>query len=201
MSPPDPTGVGRAGEAAAEGPTTLRGASVEIDARRAGRLAVALAVVGLVSVAVVLAGAGLQKNAQIASLRDHGVPVRATVTRCVSLVGGSGSNVAGFSCTARYTVGGRTFRADVPGSAAHEVGDAIDGVTVPGDPALFSTPQAVASSRPSARVLLAPGALLLAAIAIVAVPAVRRFRRRAPSRTADGTGASGTRATLSHGRS
>ena len=38
-------------------------------------------------------------------------------------------------------------------------------------------------------------------VAIVAVPAVRRFRRRAPSRTADGTGASGTRATLSHGRS
>jgi hypothetical protein len=158
---------------------TLRGAGVQVDAARAARVASALVVVTLVVVAAVLLVAGYRKNAHITELRTHGVPVELTVTDCLGLMGGSGSNLAGYDCRGTYTYGGRTFAEDIPGNGLRVKGTEVRGVVVSSDPALFSTPAAVASEHASASVYAAPIALLLAAAAVVGWLAVRRRRRAA----------------------
>ena len=173
---------------------TLRGAGVQVDAGRVGRVAVAVAVVAVAVTAVVLAVAGNQKNADITALRDHGVPVEATVADCLGLMGGSGSNLAGFECTVRYTVDGRTYHEGLPGNAPAVVGTTERGITVASDPALFSTPSVLASEHASWRVYAAPAALVvLLLLATGAILAVRR--RRGPPRPA-----LDDRVTLSHER-
>ena len=57
----------------------LRGAGVEVDTARAGRVAAWLGVAVVVVVALVLLVAGYRKNAQITALKSHGVPVEVTV--------------------------------------------------------------------------------------------------------------------------
>src|ERR1700722_7778338 len=75
--------------------TTLRGAGVDVDPRRALQLVIAVCLVALTVVAVVLLLAGMKKNPQAVSLHNHGVPVPVTVSGCLGLLGGSGSNPAG----------------------------------------------------------------------------------------------------------
>jgi hypothetical protein len=161
--------------------TTLRGAGVQVDIRRAGRVAVILALVTLAAITVVLFVAGAQKNAQIASLHANGVPVEATVAGCLGLMGGSGSNLAGYECSATYSVDGHRYTEGIPGNADHAPGSILQGVTVPGDPALFSTPGAVASERPSAGVFLVPSLLLVALVLAIGAATARRRRLRRAS--------------------
>ena len=136
-------------------------------------------------VAGVLLAAGFHTNSQINELRQHGVPVTATVTGCLGLMGGTGSQSAGYSCTATYTLDGTRYTQAIPGLAFHPTGARVSGVAVSGDPKLFSTPGLVAARRASWRVFIVPGLLL----AVVMVGVVFGFRRRWSSRTADGTAA------------
>ena len=80
----------------------LRGAGVEVDTARAGRVAAWLGVAVVVVVALVLLVAGYRKNAQITALKARGVPVEVTVTRCLALIGGTGQSPAGFECTGQW---------------------------------------------------------------------------------------------------
>ena len=112
----------RAGRAAATSAPTDRpgdhhsaGAGVDVDPRRARQLVVAVCLVALAVVAVILLVAGLQKNAQADSLQQHGVPVTVTVTGCLGLLGGSGSNGAGYACKGTYTFDGRHYVRVHPG--------------------------------------------------------------------------------------
>jgi hypothetical protein len=157
---------------------TLRGAGVQVDPARAARVAIALGLAVLVVVAVVLLVAGYRKNAQITELRTHGVPVQMTITHCLGLMGGSGSNVAGYACRGTYSYGGRTYAEDVPDDALHLPGTRVPGVVVPTDPALFSTPGAVANQHASASVYIAPIVFLLVAAGVVGWLVVRKRRRR-----------------------
>jgi hypothetical protein len=159
----------------------LRGAGVDVDARLAGRIAIALVLVTLLVVAIVLFIAGGDKNTQISSLREHGVPVTVTVTGCVGLLGGSGSNFAGYACRGSYTLDGRQFNESIPGDALLANGAHIEGVAVPGDPGLLSTPSLVASQRASARVFILPAVLSLVFVAIVVLLFWRRRSRRRPA--------------------
>ena len=114
--------------------TTLRGASVDVDPRRALRLVVAVCLVALTLVAVVLLVAGANKNSQSVSLHDHGVPVSVTVTGCLGLLGGSGSNGAGYACKGSYTFNGHRYVQAIPGTTLLHPGDVIPGVIVPDRP-------------------------------------------------------------------
>jgi hypothetical protein len=158
---------------------TLRGAGVQVDTARAARVAIALGLAILVVVAVVLLVAGYRKNAQITELRTQGVPVELTVTHCLGLMGGSGSNVAGYACSGTYFYAGRTYAEDVPDDALHLPGTKVRGVVVSSDPALFSTPEALAHEHASASVYVAPVVLLLVAAGVSGWLVVRRRRRRA----------------------
>ena len=133
---------------------------MEVDPRRALRLVVGVCLLALTVVAVVLLVAGAKKNSQAVSLHDHGVPVSVTVSGCIGLLGGSGSNAAGYACKGSYTFDGHRYEQAIPGTALRHPGQVIDGVIVPGDPALLSTPAAVAVQQASWRVFIAPVILL-----------------------------------------
>ena len=109
------------------------------------------ALVVVMVVAGVLLVAGLRKNSQIDSLQgERRARCELTVTRCLALIGGTGSSPAGFECTGTYGYRGRHYTEGVPGS--REPAGRIDRPRHrgrPDDPGLFSTP--VDGGRPSTR--------------------------------------------------
>jgi hypothetical protein len=165
-----------------DGPlTNLRGAGVDADIRRVGQVVVGICLVGVAVLAAIMLVAGFQKNAQINSLRNNGVPVQIRVAGCMGLLGGSGSNAAGYDCRGTFTLDGRTYTENLPGNSLLVPGTTLRGVSVPGDPALVSTPSAVAAQHPSWTVFAIPVILLVLLAAILGVLFVRRRRvRRAP---------------------
>lgn len=157
--------------------TTLRGARVEVDVGRAARVVSGLCLAAIAVTAVILLIAGIQKNQQITSLQQNGVPVGVTVSNCIGLMGGSGTNVAGYACTGTYTVNGHLYKQAIPGTTLHQPGSIIQGVTVPGDPGLLSTPGQVAGDRASWRVFIAPAVLLVGLVVLVGIVIRRRSHR------------------------
>jgi hypothetical protein len=158
--------------------STLRGAGVDIDARLVGRALIGLCLVALAVLVVIFTVAGVHKNSQINSLRDHGVPVEITVTKCLGLLGGSGSNAAGYSCTGSFTLDGRIYSENIPGTDYHDPHSSLRAIVVPGDPALLSTPGILATEHASAGVFIVPGVLLVVLLLLVAVIAVRRRAKK-----------------------
>jgi hypothetical protein len=157
----------------------LRGAGVEVDPVRAGRAVLALVLVALVVVGIVLLVAGYRKNSQVDDLRAHGVPVTVTVVGCLGLMGGSGSNTAGYECTGSYTPSDqskKTFVEGIPGSTFYRSGTKVTGVVPSDDPGLLSTPSAVASSHTTYTLYLVGAVVLGVAAAIVVWLLLRRRR-------------------------
>jgi hypothetical protein len=163
--------------------TKLRGAGVDVDPRRAGWAVAGVCLVAVIATAVVLFVAGVNKNSQATNLQQHGVPVAVTVTGCQGLLGGSGSNAAGYACTGVYHYGGQHFTKTIPGIAFFRTGSVVRGVVVPSDPGLLSTPQAVANQRASWKVFIAPAVLLL--VALVGIAIMFRIARRNRPRVED----------------
>jgi len=164
----------------------LRGASVSVDTRRASQVVIGVCLTALAVVGIVLLIAGIQKNSQVTNLRQHGVPVTVTVASCDGLMGGSGSNLAGYSCTGTYTFHGHQYRQGIPGIAFHATGSSLQGVTVASDPKLLSTPREVAEERASWRVFIIPAVLLIVCLAVLALLIVlsrRKARPPSPART------------------
>jgi hypothetical protein len=156
--------------------TILRGARVEVDGRRVGGAVCVLCLVALAVSVAVLFTAGVRKNTQITQLREHGVPVEVTVTVCLGLMGGSGSNLAGYECRGTLTIGGRRYTYAIPGTTFHRPGSALRAVTVPGDPALLSTTGALATEHASWRVFTVPAILFLILLLFAATFVLRRRR-------------------------
>ena len=161
-----------------EEPTVaLRGASVDVDVRRIGRVLSIVAVVGLGITVIALYVAAFQRNSQITELRDHGVPVQVTVTSCIGLMGGTGQNAAGDVCSGTYTVAGHRYNVVLPGTDLQQRGAVIAGVVAANDPTVFSTKVIVAGERPSPRVYLLPTILLVIEVVLI-VLVVRSWRTR-----------------------
>jgi hypothetical protein len=154
-----------------------------VDARRAGRVVVGLILATLATLGIVFIVVGVTKNAQINELKNHGVPVTFVVSKCLGLLGGSGSNAAGYSCQGGYTIDGHRYFENLPGSSNYAPGARVKAISVQSDPALLSTPDIVRSERASASVFILP-ALLLGACALLVLGLVLRHRRRR-SATAD----------------
>ncbi len=165
--------------------TTLRGAHVDVDIRRTGKVVLGVCLAALVVTAAILLVAGIHSNSQIDELQQHGAPVTVTVTGCTGLMGGTGAQSAGYSCTGAYSLDGSRYHQAIPGLAFHATGSTLRGVAVPGDPRLFSTPEQVATQQASWRVFVIPGLLL----AFVIVVGALLLRRRTSSRARDGSGA------------
>jgi hypothetical protein len=179
-----PKDQGASGDRDDERLAPLRGAGVSASARRVGIYALVLAFVGLVVLVVVLFVAGARKNAQIEELHTHGVAVEMTVTTCIGLLGGSGSNGAGYSCHGTFTLAGHTYDDPIPGNAELGPGQKIAGITVANDPALFTTAALLPTQHTSSSVYVAP-IVLSAVLGVVMVVALLWRRRRRGRRGTD----------------
>lgn len=159
--------------------TNLRGAPVDVDLRQVGRVLAVVGFVAVLALAVVLLVAGVDRNGRIDDLRSHGVPVELTVTTCEGLLGGSGSNAAGYACHGTYAIDGHRYDEAVPGDGFRAPGSTVRVLAVPGDPGLLATPGQLAHEHSSAGVFIAPAVLLLGCAGAVVV--VLRRRRGAPT--------------------
>jgi hypothetical protein len=172
-SEPATAGAGSSGERIGQ----LRGAGVHVDARRLAQVAVAIVLIALAALAISFTIVGVHKNQQIDQLHTQGVPVTVTVTGCLGLLGGSGSNAAGYSCHGTYTLQGHTYTEPLPGSAFHRPGATIDAVAVPGDPALVS-PIAIADAQHSSASVFILPAVFGGVFVLLVVALIVRARRR-----------------------
>ena len=139
---------------------------------------VALCLIALATVVVILFVAGVDKNTEITRLRQQGVPVAVTVTGCHGLLGGSGSNDAGSSCSGTFVLDGRRYSGTIPGDTLRAPGTTIRLVTIESDPGLLATFHQVKSEHASWRVFILPTVLLVVLAALVAVAAVEHRRHR-----------------------
>jgi uncharacterized membrane protein len=177
--------LGRDGDAAApaadngEGRVgTLRGAGVQIDGRRVGQVLVAVVLVTLAVLVVVFTVVGVHQNQQDDRLHDDGVPVTFTVSGCLGMLGGSGSNAAGYSCQGSYTLDGHRYDERLPGNDFHRPGSTVPAVAVRGDPALVATSAMARTEHSSAGVFVLP--VILFAVLVVLVALVLALVRRRP---------------------
>ncbi len=171
--------------------TTLRGASVAVDARVVGGVVVATLLVGLAVASVVLFIVGAHRNAQITGLQQHGVPVEDTVIACTGLLGGSGSNPVGFRCWGSFSVDGRRYTEDIPGTVLRASGSKVQAIADPDDPGLVSTPSVLASEHATAGVFILPTVLLAVLVGTVGVLVLRR-RSAGAQAPAQGSGSAPT---------
>jgi hypothetical protein len=161
--------------------TTLRGAAVDVDVRRAARV---IAVIVLAALAVIVASlfvADANTNAEITSLQRHGVVVDITVTGCDALLGGSGSNAAGYRCWGTFELHGRRYHETVPDGSLHAIGTKVSVIAADNDPGLIATVHQVRSERASWSVFTVPTVLLVVLIASLLAIVLRRRRRTAPT--------------------
>jgi hypothetical protein len=133
--------------------------------------------------AVVFTVAGIHNNSQINKLRHDGIPVTVTVTKCLGLMGGSGSNAAGYSCTGSFTIHGVRYVETLPGTGHHEVGSEVAATAVPSDPALVSPDSVLRTEHSSLSVFILPLVLLVVLALLIALIVVVRQRRRDPTGT------------------
>jgi hypothetical protein len=153
---------------------TLRGAPVQVNARRAAVVASVVVLTALLGASVALFVSGARKNSQVNDLRDHGIAVEVTVTSCRGLLGGSGSNPVGYTCQGTYVVGDRRYRQTLPTDALYAAGAHVTLVAASDDPALLSTRALVAARRASWRVFLVPSVLLIVFLGALGWLVVRR---------------------------
>jgi len=169
------------GATPAERISTLRGAGVSVNARTLSRVIAALVLTTFAVLVVVFSVVGAHKNAQINELRQHGVRVEVTVTGCLGLLGGSGSNAAGYACNGTFTLAGHRYTENIPGNALRRPGSKLEAVTVRNDPQLLDLPAMVASEHASWRVYILPLVLLVVLVLAVAGLLVMRQRQRPES--------------------
>ena len=154
---------------------TLRGATVQFDSGRLVKVVLGVVLSTLAVLAVVFFLAGIHSNDQIDRLHSQGERVTVSVTGCLGLLGGSGSNAAGYSCRGSYTLGGHSHEEALPGSTFYRPGTRIPALAVPGDPALVSPLAVVDTQQSSASVFILPGVLAAVFLAMVAL-IVWRYR-------------------------
>lgn len=186
MIDPDPPGheQGIEGAAGAAGPMpesigVLRGAIAGGDTRRAARVGLGLVMLTLAGLAIGLIVGGIERNAHITDLHKHGVAVQVTVTGCRGLLGGSGSNFAGYSCQGTFLMNSHRYNEGIPGDALLVVGSKLKVTAVASDPGIIDTPAAVRAEHASLRVFLVPAMLLVVLGVLIAGLRVRRRSGRA----------------------
>lgn len=162
-----------------EGPVSaLRGAGAPVDVHTVAKVALGLVVTTLAVLVVVFVVVGVDKNRQINELRGQGVPVTFTVTSCQGLLGGSGSNGAGYACRGTYHLARHSYNEPLPGTAFFAPGATVHAIAVPSDPGLVSPVTIVESEHASSKVYVLPVVLFAALVLIVGVAVLRRRARR-----------------------
>jgi hypothetical protein len=151
---------------------------VQFDAHRLVAVVLGLIMATLAALVATFTVAGIHSNQQIDELHTRGVPVTVTVKGCLGLLGGSGSNAAGYSCHGTYTLDGRNYSEALPGITFYPPGTKVAAVAVPGDPTLLSKASVVNTQHSSASVFVLPLVLAIVLLALVTLVIIRRRRGR-----------------------
>jgi hypothetical protein len=138
---------------------------------------VTLCAVSLAVASVVLYVAGAHRNAQVTALETHGVRVEETVSECTGLLGGSGSNAAGYTCRGSISLDGRRYDEPVPGNDLYSPGTRITVVVDSADPGLVSSVAVVAKETATWTVFVLPSVLLVLLLALLGAVGLRPRRR------------------------
>jgi hypothetical protein len=159
--------------------TSLRGAAAPNIGRNFWLVAGTLVLIVFAAVLVVSLLSVANDNARIDRMKTHGIAVTVTVTNCIGNIGGSGSNVSGYTCHGDYSVAGTDYH-EVIGSLTTVAasGAKVHGVV---DPSHYSTVElasSVANSKSSSSGYIAPGALVLVLIGLALT--LRRVARARP---------------------
>jgi hypothetical protein len=141
-------------------PAALRPGFKAINSKRVVQVIVAVAMLTLAILSIAFYVAGAHKNSQIQTLQQHGQTISAKVTGCEGLLGGSGSNEAGFACSVGFTLSGHHYVDSYPGNAFERPGTVVQAVVAPSDPGLIDTPAHVRAEHTSGRVFILPTVLL-----------------------------------------
>lgn len=152
----------------------LRGPGVNVDRRRLGWIVISLVLTALAVTSAALFAVGAHQNSQIDQLHSQGVPIEAKVTGCLGLLGGSGSNAAGYDCQITYVLAGHRYNEPVPGQSLRHPGSTVRVVVAAGDPALLATANGLAGEHASWHVFILPVVLLALLAGGIAVVVVRR---------------------------
>jgi hypothetical protein len=155
---------------------TLRGARIEADSARVGSIFGVVVLAAIAVSAVVFFAVGGHKNAQISELRQHGASVEVTVTKCLGLMGGSGSSPAGYACTGTFALGGHHFAEAIPGTVLYRPGTTIAAVAASNGSGLFAPTNVLASERTSWTVFIVPTVLALAFVLLAGAWWFRRHQ-------------------------
>jgi hypothetical protein len=147
--------------------TSLRGAEPAKIGRTFWLVTGASTLVVFAAIIVVSFLSATNDNARIDRMKLRGIPVTVIVTSCVGNIGGSGSNVTGYTCRGTYTLGSTHYR---------EIIGSMSNFAVPGtseralvDPSRHSTLElssAVRASTASPKKYVAPGLLGLVLVAL-----------------------------------
>jgi hypothetical protein len=146
---------------------SLRGAEPAKIGRTFWLFAGAFGLVVFAAIVVVSFLSAANDNARIDRMKMHGIPVTVVVTGCTGNIGGSGSNVTGYTCRGTYTVDAIHYH-DIIGSMSTF---AVPGTSVRAlvDPSRHSTVEslsAVRASTSSPKRYIAPGLLGLVLVAL-----------------------------------
>lgn len=123
----------------------IRGApAATVDPRRVRRVLAYIVVLALAGSAIVLGLVSASNDSNASRLKHRGVPVQATVTRCLGVSSGIGMGVEYYSCSGSYTLNGQSFVEVIHGSRADLApGTVVAALAVPGDPASLALPGSV----------------------------------------------------------
>jgi hypothetical protein len=171
-----------AGTGAQDPLSTLRGPSVgPVNVRRIGQILAALGVLSLIVLVVVFLVAGVHRNSQISDLHQHGVKTNMTVTGCLTQIGGTGSNPAGYRCQGTLSLNGHRYTEPIPGMTQYRRGQILPVIVVPNDPALLATQGSYAGQHTSASVFILPAVLFVVLVLLVGGLVLERRRHAAGS--------------------
>ena len=155
----------------------------QVDSRRVAQVALGIVLGTLAVLGVVFTVVGIHTNQQIDRLHNQGVPVTFTVTGCLGLLGGSGSNAAGYSCRGTYSARRPPLqRATSRATRSTGPGSTVAAIAVPGDPALVSPAAIVNTEHSSASVFVLP-AVLAASVLVLSRRRWSWWRRRRTAAT------------------
>ncbi|BEP11833.1 hypothetical protein acdb102_01440 [Acidothermaceae bacterium B102] len=152
----------------------LRGGGVTTDGPRARRLALGFCCVALAALVAVLSVSAVREGRRADRLRDHGVPVRLTVTGCLGLASGTGATEYAYDCRGSFVLDGRRYDELLHGSTVQRrTGSVVAAVADPAHPSNVATAASVAGRHASASRWVPTGitvALLVIAGAVLGWP-------------------------------
>jgi hypothetical protein len=126
------------------------GAGTTTGNRTVFRNSVAFCLAVLAILVVVLAIQAAHQNSRSHRLKDHGVAVRVTVTRCLGTATGTGITVNGFVCRGGFDVRGRHYTEVIHGSSRLlTTGEVIAGVIDPAAPSTLAAAGSVGTPKPA----------------------------------------------------